>query len=1285
MMIHVSSCVVSSSVVSSSVIDALGWSLLHFCWQGSLIAIVLALLFRFIWGVQRRVAAGRYVASGLALAAMQFVFMFTVALEFRSHFAANQPLITTRPGSPALSVRPAEDASSAVEVKPPEHQPFSAAEFPPVTPSISDSQGKRSADSLGLWSRFIAAIHPWMAWLVGGWWVGVAVMSLRLAGSYWVVARLRNRGRKLEDSAWQTRLAGLCRPMGVVRHVSLLLSDSISVPCVIGCIKPVILVPTGFLLGLSVEQVEAVLAHELAHIRRHDYWVNLWQNAVESLLFFHPAVWWVSRQMRVEREFCCDDLASSVAGGALPYSRALATLEALRSESPTLVTAADGSSLTNRIARLIGRSPGGLPRGGMENAMLIWTGLVLFVLAGVYQGADARNDETEAKKAKSVDERPKDEIANRKQKVRHEEVALVLKCWRDEYRERERLPHEAMLRFKKHLQQYIEGQPGPISDKLADILTRIEKPTEWEWPLAIDLLEEVANVTTAPVGWLGLGEEFRGFERPKPGRIATPEALAKLPFGEPTEDGLRVARVFDPHRDSYDLGSVLGCRIVFHNSGQRPIEFRSDLFHQDDDWSVNDSNGRQIELKQVRFSGITPRQRFKLQPNEVCEVSAPGVAIGAGNYQEQYSTGALGAELLVNVGDEVRCSWSIRFDPLSGPIPQPTSSALPPRLSTGELRFKVVAADPNAPQPPGVATFTGRYDLAPHVKLQVSQITTSRTAGATTRENTATLQWLDAGGQTLRSHKLDLPSGHARYVIVWPRGGNSLWIGQVNAVRRVRYLDVREPVEESFPWDSLDDFGSAPADVLDQLRTRRPQEEEADERGAAVQPARPSPIAQTQLENKNDPGPNLTKSAPSETGITLDVIDAETGAPIDRFQVVAGVRSSVIQPGEDAKESPIVNWQPHTLRASVAGVVIWPLERAYEEMALRVEADGRMPTRTPWISRASGAQKITIKLSRAEPFRGRVLTPEGKPASGAVVALAIVQSNAILNKGELQSPIDELTLSASDRWRFPRSARTNDDGRFELPAENDPTAAILISHDSGVAEMSLAEFRRATDVKLKPWARLEGRLQWNEIKGANREVSLSIHRETYGYPGIIAQYERVQADQEGKFKIERVLPGLVQLSCPITVRDANTNAATEVNLTGLLTHIEANSGSNRLLIGGQGRRVVGRLTGKDDWNGVKFHFHPTAPHFGFPGDEQHWAAWRQFGASEIGKYFFRDGLEVQEDGRWSIERLLPGDYQIFFLREGGTVAVYNGKIHVPAETEGDLEPIDLGEWKTLQN
>jgi hypothetical protein len=168
------------------------------------------------------------------------------------------------------------------------------------------------------------------------------------------------------------------------------------VPTVIGWLRPVILLPASTLTGLSAAQIEALLAHELAHIRRYDYLINLLQTAVETLLFYHPAVWWISRQIREEREHCCDDLAVAACGNVLIYARALAELERLRVAAPRFAVAATGGPLVRRIQRLIGRPALASNRFESSFAGAIALAMILFIFTSAHTPVLSGNAAAEA-------------------------------------------------------------------------------------------------------------------------------------------------------------------------------------------------------------------------------------------------------------------------------------------------------------------------------------------------------------------------------------------------------------------------------------------------------------------------------------------------------------------------------------------------------------------------------------------------------------------------------------------------------------------------------------------------------------------------------------------------------------------------------------------------------------------------------------------------------------------------------------------------------------------------
>jgi len=312
------------------VMEALGWTLIHFTWQGTLIALLLAGVLRMLRGASTN---ARYTVACAALLLMLAAASATMTLISLS------TLDKTASGPPSVfAAQPALQAPS-VEIGP--------TTAPAKTDIATTSTGLR----LSIRSANIAPLLPWMILL---WLSGVAFFSLRLIGGCLYTRRLRRyRTRSLEEE-WGRVLHQLCHQLRVTRPVRLLESALVMVPMVIGWLRPVILVPASALSGLTPRQLEAIIAHELAHIRRHDYLINLLQAVVETLLFYHPAVWWVSRRIRQEREHCCDDLAVAVCGDALTYARALLEMEQLRAAEPQLAMAANGGSLMNRIQRLVG-------------------------------------------------------------------------------------------------------------------------------------------------------------------------------------------------------------------------------------------------------------------------------------------------------------------------------------------------------------------------------------------------------------------------------------------------------------------------------------------------------------------------------------------------------------------------------------------------------------------------------------------------------------------------------------------------------------------------------------------------------------------------------------------------------------------------------------------------------------------------------------------------------------------------------------------------------------------
>ncbi|HJS21873.1 MAG TPA: TonB family protein [Steroidobacteraceae bacterium] len=291
-------------------VATLGWTLLHFLWQGAVIGV--------LFGVS-------LAAAGNASAQTRYRLAFFFLL-----------LLAALPVATFLWLNP----NSAATV-------ISAETIVESAPLLSVSIGAPTLD----WQTFV---HPWLPWAVLVWAVGVALMTGRLLLEWRNVRLLTRVDVSPLTPAWQQRVQRLIVALGVRSAVRAMQSARVHVPMVVGWLRPVILVPVSAISGLTTWQLELIVMHELAHVRRYDHLVNLLQVVIETLLFYHPVVRWVSRVMREEREHCCDDLVVSRSGDALAYARALTELAGVQTLSLQTSVASDGGQLLARIRRLVG-------------------------------------------------------------------------------------------------------------------------------------------------------------------------------------------------------------------------------------------------------------------------------------------------------------------------------------------------------------------------------------------------------------------------------------------------------------------------------------------------------------------------------------------------------------------------------------------------------------------------------------------------------------------------------------------------------------------------------------------------------------------------------------------------------------------------------------------------------------------------------------------------------------------------------------------------------------------
>ncbi|RMG67930.1 MAG: M56 family metallopeptidase, partial [Bacteroidetes bacterium] len=296
--------------------QALGYTLLHALWQGALVSLALALILR-LGGVDD--ARTRYRLSLLALAGLLIWSGVTLYWYW-----------------PAWAAAPLSNGPVAAE------QIITLGPAPLWAPAPETS-----------WQQLAQAILPWLSLI---WGLGVLALGLRWLGSLYYVHRLRTQKVRPLATVWHHRLQQLMLDLGIQRPVQLLESERVRSPLTLGHFKPVILLPAGIVAGLTPAQVEAILAHELAHIQRYDFLVNLLVSLAETIFFFHPAIWWLGQTIRESREHCCDDMAVSLCGDLRTYVTALADVQAHSLQAPGLTLAFAGrkQALLQRIKRLTG-------------------------------------------------------------------------------------------------------------------------------------------------------------------------------------------------------------------------------------------------------------------------------------------------------------------------------------------------------------------------------------------------------------------------------------------------------------------------------------------------------------------------------------------------------------------------------------------------------------------------------------------------------------------------------------------------------------------------------------------------------------------------------------------------------------------------------------------------------------------------------------------------------------------------------------------------------------------
>lgn len=462
------------SILTGPAAERLGWVLLHSIWQVLTVAVLAAVALRLL---ARASSSTRYCLLTISLGVA--VLLPVVTWFWLAHDAA---------GVAETKVSSSESVFLPTDSPPPLPSPIAvvAPDFP--APGLPDAAPPPS------WNlRIESAVRPWLSWIVAVWTAGVLVCSLRPLLGWRMMRRLRGVGTSPVSGEVLAALDRVAAQLGVRRTVTVLQSTLAQTPMLIGWLRPVVLLPVSFLTAVPVAELEAILAHELAHARRHDFVVNLFQALVETVFFYHPAVWWLSRRIRTEREICCDDLVVRCLDDRLAYGRALLAVAELRATSPSLALGADAGSLPDRIRRILeaeatstrGRGVWGVRRIASS---VILAGLTVAALTAFLTTASAEPPESEklaAKEKQNSSEEPDEDSDKQPSKKPKTNDPWPMKCLIVDADTDKPLPGEKMT---IHVRFFKEGK-GKKQEVISDWFWGPQSPSEFEFFIPKDVMK----------------------------------------------------------------------------------------------------------------------------------------------------------------------------------------------------------------------------------------------------------------------------------------------------------------------------------------------------------------------------------------------------------------------------------------------------------------------------------------------------------------------------------------------------------------------------------------------------------------------------------------------------------------------------------------------------------------------------------------------------------------------------------------------------------------------------
>jgi bla regulator protein BlaR1 len=316
-----------NGILPESLTDAIGWTIVHSIWEGIVIGVILFAVLSFIPDSKSRL---RYNISVTALCLFFLISIMNLTAELTISTGISETALAVIQNNTVL------DGANGAD--------------------IPADQNYLTVISFGIISAVGVYLKSNLPLVVTLWFAGMLFFVTRFFGGFSYLKRMKYQDSGFVPAIWQNRLNSFCYKLKLTKPVRLLESAKVNIPVAIGYIKPVILVPIGMLTGFPAKEIEAILAHELAHVVRNDYLVNILQSIAEIIFFYNPALWWISSIIRSEREKCCDDMAVSLCGDSLIFAKALANLEEINAKKYQFALAINGKkNLVTRIKRLFNR------------------------------------------------------------------------------------------------------------------------------------------------------------------------------------------------------------------------------------------------------------------------------------------------------------------------------------------------------------------------------------------------------------------------------------------------------------------------------------------------------------------------------------------------------------------------------------------------------------------------------------------------------------------------------------------------------------------------------------------------------------------------------------------------------------------------------------------------------------------------------------------------------------------------------------------------------------------